>query len=36
LIKIIKESKTLIISIYNDRQDSKVMSLVNQFYELKF
>jgi len=36
LIKIIKESKTPIICICNDRQDRKLQSLVNQCYDLKF
>ncbi len=36
LIKIIKETKTPIICICNDRQDRKLMSLVNHCYDLKF
>lgn len=36
LIKIIKETKTPIICICNDRQDRKLMSLVNSCYDLKF
>jgi replication factor C subunit 1 len=36
LIKIIKESKTPIICICNDRQDRKLMSLVNHCYDLRF
>lgn len=36
LIKIIKESKTPIICICNDRQDRKITSLVNQCFDLKF
>lgn len=36
LIKIIKESKTPIICICNDRQDRKLQSLVNHCYDLKF
>ena len=36
LIKIIKDSKTPIICICNDRQDRKLMSLVNHCYDLKF
>ena len=36
LIKIIKESKTPIICICNDRQERKLQSLVNHCYDLKF
>lgn len=36
LIKIIKESKTPIICICNDRQDRKLSSLVSQSFDLKF
>lgn len=36
LIKIIKETKTPIICICNDRQDRKLQSLVNHCYDLKF
>ena len=36
LIKIIKESKTPIICICNDRQSQKLASLVNHCYDLKF
>jgi replication factor C subunit 1 len=36
LIKIIKESKTPIICICNDRDDRKLQSLLNHCYSLKF
>lgn len=36
LIKIIKESKTPIICICNDRQSQKLQSLVNHCYDLRF
>ena len=36
LIKIIKETKTPIICVCNDRQDRKLMALVNHCYDLKF
>jgi replication factor C subunit 1 len=36
LIKIIKESRTPIICICNDRQNQKLASLVNHCYDLKF
>ena len=36
LIKIIKETKTPIICICNDRQDRKLTSLANHTYDLKF
>lgn len=36
LIKIIKESKTPIICICNDRDDRKLQSLLNNTYSLKF
>lgn len=36
LIKIIKETKTPIICICNDRQNQKLKSLVNHCYDLKF
>ena len=36
LIQVIKESKTPIICICNDRQSQKIASLVNYCYDLKF
>lgn len=36
LIKIIKESKTPIICICNDRDDRRLQSLLNHCYNLKF
>jgi replication factor C subunit 1 len=36
LIKIIKESRTPIICICNDRDDRKLQSLLNHTYSLKF
>ena len=36
LIQVIKDSKTPIICICNDRQSKKLLSLVNQCYDLKF
>lgn len=36
LVKIIKESKTPIICICNDREDRKLMTLLNNCYSLKF
>ena len=36
LISIIKETKTPIICVCNDRQNQKLMSLVNHCLDLKF
>lgn len=36
LIQVIKESKTPIICVCNDRQSRKLMSLVNHCLDLKF
>ena len=36
LISVIKDSKTPIICICNDRQHQKIQSLANHCYDLKF